>query len=71
MTFTEKHVPTGTMCNASQRDVYSAGRPHASTVVCDRPECRAKAIRWVGAETNEQGVYRSFAEARARSTVTA
>lgn len=67
MNFTEKHKATGTICNASQRDTYSNDRAHASTVVCDREECRAKANAWIGAMTNEQGVYRSFVESRARA----
>lgn len=53
--FTEKHKRTGIVTN--QPDGYDRDRPHAATVVCARPECQEKAIRWVAGQTNETAVY--------------
>jgi hypothetical protein len=53
--FSERHTRTGIVTN--QPGAYDKSRPHASTVVCDRPECQARAIRWVAGMTNETAVY--------------
>jgi hypothetical protein len=63
--FNERHGPVGYVTNKSQADGYRADRPHASTVVCDRPECQQAAIRWVAGETNETAVFRPFRERKA------
>ena len=55
--FHEQHSRAGIVINASQVDGYRADRPHAATVVCERPECRAKASAWVWAMTKENPVY--------------
>lgn len=53
--FNEKHKRAGIVTN--QPGTYDRDRPHASTVVCDLEECRAKAIRYVAGVTNETAVY--------------
>ncbi len=56
----EKHAAVGYMVNRSQADGYDRDKPHASTWVCDRPECRQRAQQWVAATTNEEAVFRLF-----------
>lgn len=53
--FIEKHARAGIVTN--QPGAYDRDRPHASTIVCEREECQAKAIRWVAGTTNETAVY--------------
>jgi hypothetical protein len=55
--FNEKHRRSGIVTNQPGAGPYDHGRPHASTIVCDRPECRKRAIQWVAAATNETAVY--------------
>lgn len=61
--FNEKHAPTGRMVNTSQADEYRNDRPHASTVVCDRPSCREAATFWVQGVTGETAVFRPYRRA--------
>lgn len=56
--FNERHKPTGIMTN--QPDGADRDRPLASTVVCDRDDCRKRAQQWVAAATNEPASYRPF-----------
>lgn len=51
----ERHARRGLVTN--QPGGYDAGRPHASTIVCDRPECQASARHWVQGVTGETAVY--------------
>jgi hypothetical protein len=53
--FNEKHQRTGIVTN--QPTGYDRDRPHASTTVCERPECQQKAHFWVQGITGETAVY--------------
>lgn len=61
------------MCNhkrkgrvTNQAYGYDKNRPHASVVVCDRPDCIAKAKSWVAGRTNETAHYVADAPEMAR-----
>lgn len=43
------------------------GVSHASVAVCDRDECRKIANRYIRAATGHDGIYTSYAEARAKA----
>lgn len=51
------HNRTGIVTN--QPDGYDSTRSHCSVTICDRPECLAKAIKYVAGNTNETAVYSS------------
>lgn len=58
------HAATGTIGWPITRplDLHS---PHASTQVCELPECQRSAHRWVRNSTGHDGVYRTFAQSDA------
>lgn len=57
------HARRGIVTN--QPGTYDRTRPHASTTVCDRPECIAAAISWVAGKTNETAIHIRDADRRA------
>ena len=60
--YNEKHARKGLMTNQPVGLPLNWDRPHASTIVCDRPECQKKARHWVQGVTGETAVYYSDAE---------
>ena len=55
--FNERHKRTGLVSNQPRGEPIDWDRPHASTIVCDRPTCQLAARQWVAAYTNEPAVY--------------
>lgn len=58
-----RHAATGTIGWPTTRPLGSG--PHASTQVCERPECQRSAHRWVRNCTGHNGEYRTFAQSDA------
>lgn len=54
--FNERHARKGIMTNQPDRQ-QDWTHPHASTTVCDREECQAKARFWVQGMTGEPAVF--------------
>lgn len=54
----DHHKATGCMTN--QPDAYDSSRSHASVWVCDGPECRRIAQRYIERFTKEPAVFRPF-----------
>jgi hypothetical protein len=64
--FNERHKSVGVVTN--QPDGYDAARPHAATLVCDRPGCQEKAKFWVQGITGEQAHFKPYARSREAKT---
>jgi hypothetical protein len=60
--FSERRGRTGLVTNQPPGRPIDWDRAHASTIVCDREECQAKAKQYVAAFTNETAVYYADAD---------
>jgi hypothetical protein len=55
----EPHVPIGYVAYPSG-PIIDPGAPHASTYVCDLPECQQEASDWVEGITGHPGEFHPF-----------
>jgi hypothetical protein len=60
--FNERHRRAGLMTNQPPHLPMNWDQPHASTIVCDRPECQKKARFWVQGTTGEAATYYADAD---------
>lgn len=60
------HERAGLVTNQDPDQPYDEDEPHTMVSVCDRPECIAKATKYVAGNTNRQATFYSDAERRAK-----